>query len=332
MILQHDEEHGRLVRDLETAKRHLEQRRRLHEKLVQCATMLRTQVRDHGPAVARMNDLLATYLGHQELRLETFEEGYQIVRHGEPLRGPLSEGERAAIALCYFLCKLNEQGRHLGEQIVVVDDPVSSLDTGALNYAFNLLKRMLQESQQLIILTHNLAYMNEMKKWLRPDSLKKISSLYFIQSGKNQDRSRRASTIIEIPKLLRAYDSEYQYMFSQVRQCVLANGNPDEIPIYIMPNVIRRVLELFLAFKLPGTEPLTSKLNDAVVVKSGVDATRLYALNRLTQVESHSDSMDDFIGFSTMTIEEIFGAAGALMRLIETLDQHHYDRLCRLSA
>jgi wobble nucleotide-excising tRNase len=330
MILEHDEEHERLVRDLGTAKAQLERRRRLHEKLVQCAATLRTQVRDHGPAVARMNDLLTAYLGHQELRLETFDEGYQIVRHGEPLRGPLSEGERTAIALCYFLCKLKEQGRHLNEQIVVVDDPVSSLDAGALNYAFNLLRVLLQNAQQLIILTHNLSYMNEVKKWLKSGGYNKTSCLLFLRSW--QIQNRRQSTIIEMPKLLRTYDSEYQYMFSLVRMCILANGNPDEIPVYIMPNVMRRVLELFLAFKAPGTESLTHKLNHSLVTASGLDATRLHALNRLTHVESHSDSMDDFIGFSTMTSEEIFGAADALMKLIETLDQHHYERLCKLSA
>jgi hypothetical protein len=92
---------------------------------------------------------------------------------------------------------------------------------------------------------------------------------------------------------------------------------------FLMPNVIRRVLELFLAFKIPGTSPIKDKLTAMCKVHSALDGTRMAALERLSQVESHSDSIDDFISHSSMTIEEARDANAALLELMITADEGH---------
>jgi wobble nucleotide-excising tRNase len=324
-------EHDRLRNELAAADAAQQVRGRLYDRLVSCAATLRNEVRDHGPAVERINALLRAYLGHGEIRLEVFEEGYRILRHGAVLAGPLSEGERTAIALCYFLSKLEEEGRDISEQIIVIDDPVSSLDAGALNYAFNLLKGRLQGAQQLFIFTHNLAFMNEVKKWLKTPRDKGQASFFFLRTWQSEGQNRRQATIEEMPKLLRGYDSEYQYLFYLVNKCSADGMTSPDIPGYIMPNVIRRVLELFLAFKVPGSEGLGDKINRPLVLGAGLGEGRLHAINRLTQVESHSDNLDDFIGFSSMTMEETHEAAQAVLKLVELLDGDHYTRMCELA-
>jgi len=330
VLIERSADHDTLRSDLTAAKNAQDSRERLHTKLVDCAATLRNEVRDHGPAVERINALLRAYLGHGEIRLEVFEEGYRILRHDAVLTGPLSEGERTAIALCYFLSKLEEEGRDISEQIIVIDDPVSSLDAGALKYAFNLLKGRLQDAQQLFVFTHNLAFMNEVKKWLKKPREKGHASFFFIRTWQPERQNRREATIEEMPKLLRGHDSEYQYLFYLANKCSTDGMMSPEIPGYIMPNVIRRVLELFLAFKVPGSEGLGDKINRPLVQNAGLDEGRLHALNRLTQVESHSDSLDDFIGFSSMTMEETHQAAQALLKLVELLDRDHYTRMCEL--
>lgn len=331
LLSEYSDEHEALSRDMELAEQILQSRRRLHEKLVDRAAALRAELRDHGPAVGRINSLLHAYLGHDEIRLEVYEEGYRILRHGKIMDGPLSEGERTAIALCYFLSKLEEEGRSLDQQIVVVDDPVSSLDAGALNYCFNLLKGTLQNAQQLIVFTHNLAFMNEIKKWLRGARDEGKASFFYLRTWHDGDRERRHATIVEMPKLLRGYGSEYQYLFYLVRKCAEEGPESPNIPGYIMPNVIRRVLELFLAFKIPSSEGLGEKISRPLVQNAAIEQARLQALIRLTQVESHSDSLDDFIGFSSMTIEETHQAAQSVLRLIEVLDENHYTRMCEIA-
>jgi hypothetical protein len=90
-----------------------------------------------------------------------------------------------------------------------------------------------------------------------------------------------------------------------------------------MPNVIRRVLELFLAFKVPGTGPIKDKLAAMCKLHPALDGTRMAALERLSQVESHSDSIDDFVSHSSMTIEEARDANSALLELMKTADEGH---------
>lgn len=83
--------------------------------------------------------------------------------------------------------------------------------------------------------------------------------------------------------------------------------------------------------KVPSSEGLGEKINRPLVQNAGLEEGRLHALNRLTQVESHSDSLDDFIGFSSMTLEETHQAAQALLKLMELLDNDHYTRMCELA-
>lgn len=104
---------------------------------------------------------------------------------------------------------------------------------------------------------------------------------------------------------------------------------------HMMPNVLRKVLEIFLAFKVPGSDNLLQKIGQIRESEFELDRDRLVALERLSQVESHSDSMDDLIGFSSMTIEETKSAAASLLDLIQKLDDFHarkMARLCRIRA
>ena len=86
---------------------------------------------------------------------------------------------------------------------------------------------------------------------------------------------------------------------------------------YMIPNVIRRVLDVFLAFKCPGGGGLPSQLDKLCTDYPILDRETLAALERLAQVESHSDNIDDLLSFSTMTLEETKGAAAALFDMIE---------------
>jgi hypothetical protein len=103
----------------------------------------------------------------------------------------------------------------------------------------------------------------------------------------------------------------------------------------MIPNVLRRVLDVFLAFKCPGGSGLPNQLDKLCADHPDLDRDRLAALERLAQVESHSDNLDDLLSFSTMTLEETRAAAGALFAMMDHVDANHLKnlkRLCRLSA
>jgi hypothetical protein len=111
-----------------------------------------------------------------------------------------------------------------------------------------------------------------------------------------------------------------------------ASADPDYEYAYMMPNVLRRVLDVFLAFRCPGSAGFASKRGQLRKDHATLDGERVAALERLVQLESHSDNIDDLIGFSSMTLEESKAATAALIAMMEAVDPTHLaglQRLCR---
>lgn len=84
---------------------------------------------DPGPGVTWLNDELRRLLGRDELQLQVLDDrNYSITRYGAKV-DHLSEGEKTALALLHFLGSLNDKGRDNQNLCVVIDDPISSLDS-----------------------------------------------------------------------------------------------------------------------------------------------------------------------------------------------------------
>jgi wobble nucleotide-excising tRNase len=132
----------------------------------------------------------------------------------------------------------------------------------------------------------------------------------------------RTSKIIEMPPQLKGYDSDYHFLCHKVFQFEAAGDAHSEY-WFMMPNVIRRVLEVFLAFKVPGSHSISQKLDTLIKKHPNLDKTRIAALERLIQIESHSDSLDNLIAQSSLTIEEARVANTALLDLMKAADEGH---------
>ncbi|MCZ4570180.1 AAA family ATPase [Rhodococcus erythropolis] len=84
---------------------------------------------DPGPGVTWLNDELRRLLGRDELQLQVLDDrNYSITRYGAKV-DHLSEGEKTALALLHFLGSLDDKGRDTQKLCVVIDDPISSLDS-----------------------------------------------------------------------------------------------------------------------------------------------------------------------------------------------------------
>ncbi|MDZ7839633.1 MAG: AAA family ATPase [Gammaproteobacteria bacterium] len=312
----------------------------LRDELIANIAALKQQMRQHGPAADRVNTMIHRYLGHDELEIAAKNEGYEIRRNGKVTTAAPSEGEKTAIALSYFLVLLEADGRKREDLIVVMDDPISSLDTCSLNYACSLVKS-LDNVAQLIILTHNSHVLNELKKWLRNRTEKEMekrgrskedasAALLFIDTVQPHGNHSRRSRIVELPKHLREYESEYHYLFHMVLRFLDAEEDRTNY-FFVMPNVLRKILEIFLAFKRPGSSGLSSKIEGLAreAEDIGIDQIRIRALDRLAHVESHGDNIDDLVTASSMTVEETTVAAESLLELVEMMDSEHSRRMHR---
>lgn len=121
-----------------------------------------------------INSILKSF-GYTNFKLsESSEEenAYSIIReNGEDARKSLSEGEFTFITFLYFyhLCYGSENSENVGKnKIVVIDDPISSLDSNVLFIVSILTKNILMDAaegrnhiSQVFVLTHNLYYYKE---------------------------------------------------------------------------------------------------------------------------------------------------------------------------
>ena len=121
------------------------------------------------PTIRQINSMLAD-LAFDSFYLTDANEGrdYQIVRpDGSIANRTLSEGERTFITFLYFLSYAKSKASE--HPVVVIDDPISSLDSNVLYFVSSMVRDMAGEVReslgngisQLLILTHNASFHHE---------------------------------------------------------------------------------------------------------------------------------------------------------------------------
>jgi wobble nucleotide-excising tRNase len=175
---------------------------------------LEKDIGSHRKPADELNADIDAYFGRQELFFETKENGYQIYRNGS-LAQNLSEGEKTVIALLYFLKTLGDKSFSLKEGIVVIDDPIASLDSVALFRAFEFIKERIKMVGQLFIMTHNHSFFRQVKEWFNDQNkIDEKCSKHFYMLCDNADSTPRSSCISMLDPLLSEYESEFRYLHS----------------------------------------------------------------------------------------------------------------------
>lgn len=280
---------------------------------------LDARIADHGIPAQTINEFLKSYFGRDEIQLEVHDNGYYIKRHEEIAKN-LSEGEKTAVAFVYFVAKLKEKNFNLSEGIVVIDDPVSSLDSNALFQAFSFMKNSTQGVKQLFILTHNFDFFRQVKDWFKNIDRNHWKKYCFML--KNElDSTKRIAKISSLDRLLLDYESEYHYLFSLLYRYSIKNETDLE-KIYPMPNIARKYLESFLAFKLPDGASLHTKLN-----KLTYDTTKRDKIRRFVETHSHPRYFEGLTNFDESLLAETGQVVKDLLDLVSSEDKRHYETL-----
>lgn len=292
--------------------------------LQDAVTKLEMELKEHRTPAEQLNKELWGFLGRGDLSVAVRETGYTVVRNGIPALN-LSEGEKTAIAFLYFLKSLRDKTFDLGKGVVVIDDPVSSLDAHALFSAFGHMKEVSKDAGQLFILTHNFGFFRQVKNWFhymhgqRGKDVTKRPARFFMLSVRIVDGHRNAA-IAPLDPLLEQFESEYHYLFKQVHSQAQLTTAPTEMQVlYPLPNVARRLLESFLAFKQPGSDGLMNKLE--LVDFDPAKKTRML---RFTHSFSHSDRIEEH-GMDMSLLAEAPQVMKEILELIERTDRQHYD-------
>jgi wobble nucleotide-excising tRNase len=291
------------------------------------------------PLAEKLNADIAQLLGRSDLTFDLDDGAYCIKRNGRPA-SRLSEGERNAIALLYFLRSLEGYGTELKDCIVVIDDPVSSLDHNNFIGASSLLwSRLIDQCAQLVILTHDYELFRTWNYQL--DALRKnnIYSLYELRPAIKElsagvtERSFLFSAWPVDYGFQKRLRSEYHYLFwtalRNVHEC-LEDPSPirEAEAAIVLPNVCRRMLEAFLAFKEPTRVGDLRMQVKSVGPESIDDALRTRVL-RFVHTYSHNEEAD---------ISEPIGRPESILNIrsvlefMRSIDQPHFDSMCEALA
>lgn len=209
------------------------------------------------PTIIEINRMLKSFGFHNFEIVETEEKGYyQILREdGTLAKFTLSEGERTFITFLYFLQlakgATDKEDVSL-DRVLVIDDPISSLDSNVLFIVSTLIKDIIYDIRnnignikQLIILTHNVYFHKEVS---------------FID-GKTKDRNDTHFWILRKKNkisLVQSYEknnpiqSSYELLWQEIKEKEKSSG-------VTIQNTMRRIIENYFS--------LLGKNRDDILIK-----------------------------------------------------------------
>lgn len=254
------------------------------------------------------------------LKLEVIDDDYVIKQSAtnDILRlEDISEGEQNLLALLYFYYELfedKEQKKLKNDiKLIVIDDPISSLDDVNRMYILELVKKISNLSDiQIFIFSHvwedfcNICYGKDNKDNYNFYEIKKNSTGSFIESAKTNETPYK-------------HNFKEIYDFSQKSD----SSNMTDCEIYHYPNIMRKILEEFLEFKVKNSSPTSANINNIRMALCGEnpssrDELRLGTLLNVCNILSHNASRNP---------DEILKSAKFLMNKIQKVDELHFNTM-----
>ncbi len=282
----------------------------------------------------KINERLDSMLGSEAVQIKVVknsadQDRFQLTRKNGKVAKNLSDGERTAIAFSYFLTKLQEiKPEVFKETIVYIDDPISSLDgnhifqvTAAIRAIFFMQADRNSPWQttckQLFVSTHNFEFFNLLRE-IKPVAANKGSRLFLIKRT-----SENSSTLGDMPASLARYQSEYHFLFEVIHQFNQAPDKTAHEVLMLLPNAMRRFIELYTYSRLPGPKD-SEQVDERAEALFGVE--RAKRILKIFHYFSHGNTLDRLAGNN----ELIFDLEHAVKDLVDAItekDKPHMDAL-----
>ena len=252
------------------------------------------------------------------LKLEVLNDNYVIKQSitNEKLQlDDISEGEQNLLSLLYFYYELFEdkEQKNLKSSIylIVIDDPISSVDDINKMYILELVKKICElDGIQLFIFSHvwddfcNICY-------------NKANTYGFYEIKKDASGSKIVSA--------KTNETPYKHNFKDIYELSQKTDCSDltDCEIYHYPNVMRKILEEFLSFKVKNNSPTYSNFNNIKKVLCNDNPTKkdemaIGMLLNVCNILSHKAARNP---------DEILKSAKFLMDKIKNVDKLHYDTM-----
>jgi len=305
------------------------------DKDSQAIKLCRESQQDTGAMAVLLNADLREHFGHSNLTISVSKDskGYLVGRNGSDAKN-LSEGERNAISLLFFLRSLEADSVVKEDALVVIDDPVTSLDKESLFAAHALVRHRTRDFGQVIILTHDFEYFRlnvVANKSAFGSSQKKIKdgnsaemqfpAIQFLEIAPESTANQRTSSIRSLPARLLMHASEYHYLFWRIGKAIV-DGNDDELPL--LGNAGRRLIEGFISFKAPNGTSFQEKVDTTFGSLSPKELKE--RIVRYLHGSSHRENPNPT---SALDFPAVENELRNVFRFIQLCDPDHFERMCK---
>jgi len=295
----------------------------------------KVQLKDETKGADKVNEYLNHHFGHAGIQLHAEQTDTQTkkfkfsIKRGHELAHNLSEGECSIIAFCYFMAKLQEPATEGKKLIIYIDDPISSLDSNHIFFIYSLISsdivgpigkddngKRLYQHNQIFISTHNLEFFKYLKQLI------KISPKNQCEQFLVERESDNKSTIKRLPKYLRDYATEFNYLFEQIVKCSKASQSDPHETFYNFGNNLRKFLEAYLFYKYPSNDSDQERLR----LFFGNDPQAALVSGRITNELSHLKGQFDR-SMAPIEIPEIPRLATYVLDKMFKKDPEQYNAL-----
>lgn len=306
---------------------------------------LRNQTADTKEAVDYINDILKN-AGFEGFEIAEKDKVNNISRYylkrpqtqdGDQIFKTLSEGEKNFISFLYFfrLCLGTDDLLSYGnkKKIIVIDDPVSSLDSQALFIITTLIRGLIQRKgnsnksdkqsflnqniSQVFILTHNFYFYKEVSFERR-----------LICNNFYHFNITKTSNITSINgQHERIIKDDYSLLWSSLKE--IKENIPNNIPNNIfISNTMRRIIESYINFMGIGTETWSVLLNeDKSLPTYYIKCAFISTIND----ESHKVSALDGIYYQKITNVNPQILFDVFFSIFKTIGKEHYEMMMEIS-
>ncbi|MBF1042735.1 MAG: AAA family ATPase [Candidatus Nanosynbacter sp.] len=333
LAIKEDEDFNNRLNNLKKFEIEVQDKHDKNIKLQNDIKDLESQKSDYGDFMNFLNEVLES-LGIN-IRLDHCKDDEKLyyLRHSNKEDGDLtvkdvSEGEINILALLFFyfeLYKDNLQQNSKDEiKLILLDDPISSLDEGNRIYVLELVRHILLEKskfEQIFIFTHSWNDFCDITYGVQAGDSNGVYGFFEITKDSN---SHSSIDIIKKPAI-----SPYKVLFKEIYELHKKEitYKLNDCELYHYANSMRRVFEEFLSFKCGGrTVPTkgnkgpikdlyTSSLpkNETVGAKF---SSNLSAFLSFINILSHHPVKSD----------EVVQNAKFMMKFIEKVDKFHFDK------